>query len=184
MTRALVLFGMLFASGHPRSQAPPERTFRDAGCHLTFRYPVDWMVAIDSTEPGTTCRFWLRPVAWDSLLVLADSVEGAYTVGVVVEERGFEDALPTTAFRRQAGSWIVGGRHGSESSASAIERNGWRGVWGEPLLGCYRIDGPYVAACELPVALIGTATRSAQISGGVRTFAVFERVLATIELGP
>lgn len=181
---ALAIIGLLLAPDAARAQARPERAFRDAACHVAFRYPADWAVTIDTAPPVVACRFVLRPAAWDSLIVAADSIENAYTVRVIVEARGFDAVVPVTAFRRRDGAWIVGGRQGVEREATAIARNGWRGVWGEPLLGCSRIGGPYVAACELPTAVVGTDERSARIWGGVLSFDVFERVLETLELRP
>lgn len=163
-------------------QAPPERRFEDAACRVAFHHPDDWTVSIDSSAPFAACRFVLSPLAWDSLIVDADSVEFAYTVNVTVEERSFEDAVEATAFQLREGKWIALGRQGHENNATAIARNGWRGVWGEPLMGCYRIAGAYVSACELPSAVVGTQARIARLWGGQHSFDVFLRVLETLEL--
>ncbi|MEJ2215602.1 MAG: hypothetical protein P8099_03190 [Gemmatimonadota bacterium] len=162
-----------------------ERTFSDPSCHVTFRYPADWVVRPASMDSGSVCGFRIRPLAWDSLIVEADSVEGAWTILLKVRSKGFDEAIGSSPFERRDSGWVVLGRLGLENVAVPVARNGWRGLRGDAPFGCYRMGGGYMGACEFPVALVGTDDYSATLeSGGGGAPEVFERILETLRFLP
>ncbi len=158
------------------------RPFLNASCHVAFRYPVSWTVQPETTQPDRVCLFQLRATAWDSLLIEADSVQDVHTIRLEVLTEPFEEVLPTSAFERRDGGWVVGGRWGLESPATSIEGRGWRGVRGDAPVGCYRLAGGYVGACEVPMALVGAGTYTIVVEGGPGTWEIFDRILATLEI--
>jgi hypothetical protein len=165
------------------SPQQPELTFASAPCHVAFRHPADWVVRPDTNQAADPCAFLIRPLAWDSLLVDADSVD-LYTLGLRVVAQDFEAAVAESPFERRNGTWVILGRQGLENAATPIADRGWQGVWGTATIGCYRIEGGYAGLCDAPTALVGTATRSAMLEGGPQSENVFDRILATLELRP
>jgi hypothetical protein len=161
----------------------PERQFSSGACPVTFMYPASWTIAIDTTASEVACRLVLRPIAWDSLFVEADSVQGVYTVVLEIMARRFEDAVPLSPFEQRDTGWVALGRLGLEAPATAIAR-GWRGVRGEAPYGCYRMGGGYVGACSWPVALVGDDLFTARIDGAPDSIEVFERVLNSLTFTP
>ncbi len=178
--RLLVL--LLFPPIGVGSLQQVERGFVNATCHVAFRYPVSWTVQPETTQPDRVCLFHLRAAAWDSLLIEADSVQDVHTIRLEVFTQPFEEVLPTSAFERRDGGWVVGGRAGLESPAASIEGRGWRGVRGDAPVGCYRLAGGYVGACEVPMALVGAGTYTVVVEGGPGTREIFDRILATLEM--
>ncbi len=159
-----------------------EREFVNAPCHVAFRYPVSWTVQPETTQPDRVCLFRLRAAAWDSLLIEADSIQDVHTIRLEVLKHPFEEVLPMSAFERRDGGWVVGGRAGLESPATRIEGRGWRGVQGDAPVGCYRLAGGYVGACDIPMALVGADRYTIVVEGGPGTREVFDHVLATLEV--
>lgn len=157
----------------------------DAGCPITFRYPTDWGAHRDTTFAEEPCTFTLRPQAWDSLLLAADSVD-VYTIELRVIPEGFDAAVKRSAFALGAdGRWVVHGRAGAEAPAIAIDRRSWEGVWGTAALGCYRVTGSYLGAgCESPMAFVGTATHSVELVGAHGSEDVFDRILGMLTFRP
>jgi hypothetical protein len=165
------------------SPQQPERTFTSATCQVAFRHRADWVVGPDTSQAAGPCAFLIRPLAWDSLLLAADSVD-LYTLGLRLVAEGFDAALAESPFERRNGAWVVLGRQGLESSATAIAGQNWQGVWGTATIGCYRLEGGYAGLCDAPTALVGTGTRSVMLEGGPQSEDVFARILATLELRP
>jgi hypothetical protein len=179
-TPLLALLGLLVG---PLS-LDARQEFSSGTCHVTFQHPSDWTVTRDTTRPDTPCLFVVRATAWDSLIVEADSTEYASTVWVEVIAAQFVQALSQSPFEPRELGWVVGGRLGLENPAWEVARPGWRVLRGDAPLGCYRIGGGYVGACEFPVALAGAGGYTAMLQGGLGSDDAFDQILATLEFRP
>jgi hypothetical protein len=171
--------GLLAWTAAAESQQP-ERAFTSNACHVTFRYPNDWTVVADTTRSEVPCHILLRPTGWDSLFVLADSIEHSFEITIKIMASRFEDAWMDSPFERRDSGWVVGGRLGLENRATPIAQRGWQGVRGDAPFGCYRMGGGYAGACEWPTALVGAGGYSAYIEGAANVSDVFERLLETL----
>lgn len=155
--------------------------FEDAGCHVAFQHPTDWGVQADTGQFAEPCSYIARPVAYDSLLIQADSVD-VYSISIHVAE-GSPDAVAETAgFAHRGASWVIQGRFGAETPGSPYSRADLTGVTGVAAAGCYRLGGAYVGACDAPAALVGTTSRSVAIRGGPRSEDAVALILSTLEI--
>ncbi len=174
-----VVLGLL-ACPHLAFAQDDVRTFVDDRCGVSFQYPSNWTVQADSTEPSR-CLFSIRPSAWDSLLIAADSVD-VYTLTVEVVPEPFESVAAGRGFERRDGEWVVLGRQAMEAPAQLIEGPRWQhGVRGARVGGCYRLAGAYGGICELPAAVIGGDDTSASLDAGPQSGDVLDLILATFE---
>lgn len=158
--------------------AHPPETFRDSVCRVSFDYPADWEVAADSIQRHEACSYVLRPIAYDRL-----PFEGVdlHSVSIRLVSRPFEAAAETLGFERRGADWIVRGPTGTETPGASVSNPDLRGVSGVVADRCYDVDGQYVGACDVPVAVLGTDDRSVSIRGGPRSEDVVSLVVNTLE---
>ncbi len=158
----------------------PEKQFVSSVCHVAFAYPADWEVVPDTTtDPRDPCSFSLRPRDWRQRAAANDSVD-LYTISLQATLRGLWSQVSESSFRRRGAGWVVLGREDHEDAADTISGPGWSGLRGTAIQGCYRVEGDYAGLCDQPTALVGTSRRSMLLSGGPRSEAVFNRVLASL----
>lgn len=178
--RAFALVGVGLVPGVGPAQQ--DTVFRSEPVTSASGLPTTWRVSQDTTYVNGGCVFLVRPLAWDSLQVEADSMSGAYTIWLESLPGSVESHLATRAFEQRDSGWVVLGRHGIESPARRTVGPGWRGVRGTAVVGCHRIEGGYVGICDLEVALIGTDRHTVELQSHPSTLDVFEAILATLEL--
>lgn len=157
--------------------------FANRACRLAFSYPADWEVVSDTVGSDTPCSFSLRPRAWQQLLLAHDSVD-LYSILL----RGYPNEVWSQAsqngFEHHDSGWVALGWQGAEAPADTVHGPGWHGVRGMPTAGCYKVQGPYFGLCDTPTAVVGTRTWAVVLVGGPQSEDVFDRVLATLRLGP
>jgi hypothetical protein len=166
---------------HLAGRSQSLEVFRDGECHLAFQYPSDWAVRPDTAEYSQPCVYFIEPLALDSLLIEADSVD-VYTIWLEVVDGPPDVAGGYAGFERRDDGWVILGRQGAETPGTPYTRNELSGVMGIASIGCYRINGGYLGVCDAPSALVGTVARSVAIRGGPWSEDVVDLIVNTIDL--
>jgi len=156
--------------------------FRDSKCGVAFSIPKNWLVVkVPNSDGHVLCVFEIRPKNLKQLMEEYDV--DIYSVYLKVRRMGFDKAVPETGFAKENGEWLARGR-GLDSGADVIRNMPWFGIRASVTTGCFHEKGGYAGLCEVPAALIGNKSISAELWGGPQGVNEFETVLRNFRFHP
>lgn len=180
--RPLFLLLAIFFCGNA-SARKNSAIYCDKNCGIRFEVPEGWTAQSDtSLENHEICKLHVRPNKLGELTRQNGNVD-VYTIEISTMERDFDSAAMLGQFERRKTEWVLLGRTGIESPATALSSDKWFGLKGTATVGCYEVNGgAYAGLCDVPRAVLNNRKqKSAILYGSSQSSEQFESILDSFE---